>query len=463
MTHPHRRHAACAPLPRIAATCALLLAASAASAAGPLWSPVAPAASPATAAPDRVLSSLAQDRSVAAVQQVSVDAALLARDTATLELAFDDGDALVAHRTHAYDNPDGTRVWTGTLGPRGAMLARTVSKSAAQVAEDPLNTVVLVRNGDRLTGTIHRDGALYRLMPLARGGHVLVAVDMARLPADHPPGALPVAPPEPPSPRAAAMPGGAGAGTGAIGGLARPGPLPPAPPGTRAPRFPLPPSPPPLTTVRAMVVLTASAAAAVADPQGFVNLAMAETNQGYRNSGVRIRLELAGWYTTDYVTANFNIDLERFTGTSDGYMDAFHATRNAIAADVNVLLINDPAYQYCGLGWLNATAAYAFSVTDYRCATGNYTFAHEIGHNQGAHHDIANATNTSFPYGHGYQNVPRRWRTVMAYACSGVSCPKVNYWSNPKRILDGVVMGQPGSSDNVRVLNETRARVAGFR
>ena len=66
-------------------------------------------------------------------------------------------------------------------------------------------------------------------------------------------------------------------------------------------------------------------------------------------------------------------------------------------------------------------------------------------------------------YGHGYQyNTSPKWRTIMAYACSG-GCPRLNYWSNPNKLYNGKPMGTTTRSDNTRVLNTTRGTVAAFR
>ncbi|MGO4780435.1 peptidyl-Asp metalloendopeptidase, partial [Lysobacter sp. 2RAB21] len=100
------------------------------------------------------------------------------------------------------------------------------------------------------------------------------------------------------------------------------------------------------------------------------NLAITESNQSFTNSAVNVRFELAGQYTNSYVTAGFDTDLSRFRGTTDGYLDNYHATRNSITADVSVLIITDPAY--CGLGYLNSNAASAFSVVGASCMTGYY-------------------------------------------------------------------------------------------
>ena len=396
----------------------------------------------AAAAGDRVIRALDADRTTASWRVVDVAAAAVSSTTPRLLLDLAPGLTLEARRDDGYANADGTVVWIGSTPSRATRFPVG--------GHDPGNAVILVRNGDNVAGTVRTGGRLFRLEPLAGRGHALVEIDESAWPADHPPGAAP----QPP----AAVPAG-------LGVLARPGPIPRPNPGS-VPRRTPEVTPPTTTRTRidAMVVITASAAAAVGDPQAFIQLAIAETNQGYRNSWIPIDMHLAGWYQTAYATADFSTDLSRFQGTADGFLDEYHGIRNQIGADVNILLIRDPAYQYCGLAYLNASAAYAFSVTDHRCATGNYTFAHEIGHNQGAHHDPANAANSYFAYGHGYQMQAHGWRTVMAYACSGTpACPRINAWSNPKRFRSGVAMGTGDRSNNARVLDETRGRVAGFR
>ena len=120
----------------------------------------------------------------------------------------------------------------------------------------------------------------------------------------------------------------------------------------------------------------------------------------------------------------------------------------------------------CGLGdALMATAATAFAVVHYECALApNYSFAHEIGHLQGATHDVDGVLPAFQPYGHGFQHTSgsARWRTIMAYDCKH-SCPRLPFWSNPGIKHSGVPMGTPEANDNAHVLNETAATVAGFR
>ena len=48
------------------------------------------------------------------------------------------------------------------------------------------------------------------------------------------------------------------------------------------------------------------------------------------------------------------------------------------------------------------------------CATGNYTFSHEMGHNMGLQHDrIAQPANGVFPHSHGYVDVVNNFRDIM--------------------------------------------------
>ena len=128
-----------------------------------------------------------------------------------------------------------------------------------------------------------------------------------------------------------------------------------------------------------------------------LELAVAESNQGYANSNVGINLELANYRTVEYTSAGDGhfTDEDRFSDPSDGYMDDIHASRDANAADVSVLIINDAGN--CGLAHsIGSTAATAFATVHYDCATGYYSFAHEIGHLLSARHDPAAVRNLVF-------------------------------------------------------------------
>ena len=93
-----------------------------------------------------------------------------------------------------------------------------------------------------------------------------------------------------------------------------------------------------------MVAYTKKAAQKYADiKRELVELAVEETNQSFRNSGLgHVRVELAYTYETDYAEEGEHFDhLWRFADKGDGYMEEVHALREKRDADVAVLVVDD--------------------------------------------------------------------------------------------------------------------------
>lgn len=337
------------------------------------------------------------------------------------------GTAANAKLKKTYRTQDGAEVWIGDVLMQG--------KRATVASGDQ---AVLVQRNGLVTGNVRMNGKLYSIRPLSNGDHVVAKIDESQFPADHPEG-------EYRSMFDAAQRqidrqlNKSGVAINNVSAAAT-------------------------TTIRLLVNYTQGAAAAVTDINSLIDLAMAETNQGYVNSGINITMELAAKSQVTYTeSTSITTDRDRYASKTDGYMDSIHSQRDSNAADVGVLILNNS--EACGIAKaIGATESSAFAVVHYDCATGYYSFAHEIGHLQGARHDPANdPTTTPYAYGHGYQAANKAWRTVMAYNCSP-SCTRINYWSNPsKTYSDGQVMGTTSQSDNARVLNTTAATVAGFR
>lgn len=231
------------------------------------------------------------------------------------------------------------------------------------------------------------------------------------------------------------------------------------------------------SVIDVMVVYTPAAGSAVGGTTpmlNLINLAVTETNQTYGYSGIIQRLHLVRAAEVSYTETTFDAALYDLTNPSDGKMDIVHTLRNTYAADEVVLIVNNP--QYCGLAWLMQTVTtafedHAFAVVNWQCATGYYSFGHELGHNMGAHHDYYavskyNQGSGAYWYSYGYVNTTKRWRTVMAYndACAdlGFNCTRIPYWSNPNVYYDGVPVGT-ASANNRLTLNNTAWTVANFR
>lgn len=203
-----------------------------------------------------------------------------------------------------------------------------------------------------------------------------------------------------------------------------------------------------------------------------IELAVAETNLSYQNSGVVHRLRLVKTLEVDYTeTGSSSTDLTRLRAKNDKMADEVHAYRAAYGADI-VSLIVERMDDACGIGYLMTNVATsftssAFNVVARGCATGIYAFGHEVGHNMGLRHDVYEDPGTTpFPDAHGYVELGARFRTVMAYndACTaqGFSCRRTANFSNPDILLEGVPTGLTATANAVRVLNSTRTTVAGF-
>jgi hypothetical protein len=228
------------------------------------------------------------------------------------------------------------------------------------------------------------------------------------------------------------------------------------------------------TTIDVMVVYTPAARTAVGGTtamNALINLAVDESNVAYRESRINPRLRLVHRAEVSYTeSADFSTDLNRLTSPTDGFMDNVQSLRNTYGADMVSLWINNSAS--CGIGWLmtslsSSFESRAFSVVHHDCATGYYSFAHELGHNMGCHHDRANANSVPlYPYAYGWRfigNSGAEWRTIMAYAPG----TRIQRFSNPDVLYDGQPTGRPvgyaDQANNALCINNVAYTVANFR
>ena len=311
---------------------------------------------------------------------------------------------------------------------------------SGSVKGDPLGRALLVYRQGRITGSVHAKGRLFEIRPLKQGGQAIYEIDQSAFPPE---------------------------------GCPEPDPLrdiyPPAPPSSQvtplAPDFPNDGG----AVIDVMVAYTTLAKNADTDILSTIQLAIDDTNASYSHSNIVPRVNLVYTVETTYTdSGNLLTDVNRLQNTSDGYMDNLHTLRNTCQADLVVLLVENGG-AYCGYAYtIMATATGAFCVVDRGCAVSNHSFAHEMGHLQGARHDrYVDSNSTPYVYGHGYINHPDRWRTVMSYnnECddSGYYCTRLQYWSNPDIAYGGDPMGTATYEDNSRVLDNTASTVAVFR
>jgi peptidyl-Asp metalloendopeptidase len=219
---------------------------------------------------DLSFQALANNPATASLEVVHANANLVGLKTASLDLNLGRGLELRAHRVNSYVMNTGSLVWAGIIEDPGS----AVPFSADTVGFDPHNTVMLVKSGKTITGNVHFNGEWYKIRPLKTGGHAIVAVDHSAMPPDHPKEYAKL--------KTVRMPEG--------------NPLDKVD-----------------TVIRVMVHYTSSAASASGNISALVDLAVAESNTGYTNSGVLIDLILAHKSQVSYTqSGSFSTDLSRY-------------------------------------------------------------------------------------------------------------------------------------------------------
>ena len=228
--------------------------------------------------------------------------------------------------------------------------------------------------------------------------------------------------------------------------------------------------------------------------RAFIDQEVAMVNEAYRVSDVTQRIKLVAAVETDLPLSVVEEDpqniVDKLAAKSDGQMDEVHALRDSYAADLVALhLGSDRFIVPSGVAYaillrpdLPDASIAAFSVS----SSGLGTFAHELGHNMGLHHDrpevyggfgglAITLQELFYPYSYGYtadnpSSDGPDWATIMSY--DGLPIPR---FSNPRQKYpdeSGVPLGVPGEewttdvdgpADAVRSLNNTRRLVANHR
>jgi peptidyl-Asp metalloendopeptidase len=196
---------------------------------------------------------------------------------------------------------------------------------------------------------------------------------------------------------------------------------------------------------------------------------VAEANTAYANSGIATRLALAGVTTTDAKVEELGGLVATLQGvgfTDDGFYDELHEVRDALSADIVVVMMGG----FCGGGAMGvpANAESAFAIVGV-CTSGEkvLSFPHEIGHLQGCSHE--EIPPPPDPPIEGFTWDPRPYArandlgsavTVMYSGTRGGE--RVPYFSSPRAFYEGMPTGT-ADRDCARRIDETAASLAAFR
>ena len=313
------------------------------------------------------------------------------------------------------------------------------------------STVTLVVMGDDVIGTLHHDGATYEVQPLGGGLTAVYLYDGTQ--SRSPPFVNDIVVQDI-APKAAAVP--------ELTPLSEQGDD---------------------DAIDVLVAYSSNVKRATANIDARIALLLLQTHLVYANSGIDKRVRVVHSYQTSYVPLaerNPGVrdrDLDRMRASDDGFADEAHGLRERYGADIVALLFQHSG-SFCGGGIAYSLPSdpvgdlwtdYAFMVSGLGdVASGcieddGLTFAHEVGHLQGAEHNPEDPTTTAnrhYAYGHGNCNAATGWRTVMALDTNG-RCPKqIPYFSGPEVLYEGTATGDAGVRNVARLVNETSDTVA---
>ncbi len=238
------------------------------------------------------------------------------------------------------------------------------------------------------------------------------------------------------------------------------------------------------TTFRVLCAYTTEAreeAGSVNAMQGIINIEFSDTNSALAASNIDAQVELVHTVEVAYSGPkdgfgdyDSGVVLDRMVNASDGHMDNLPTLRNEYGADFVHLIIKGTdtgglAYGPVASNTPAQNAIYAYGLTD-TLATGDWTVAHELGHNWGCDHAVGDVSGSALQRSQGYTSYSFGWRwtnpsngtqykTLMAYDPG----TNLGHYSNPSVNHLGVATGRVNLEDNARVITENKSWLENYR
>ncbi|BCJ04679.1 hypothetical protein PRtIB026_A02940 [Pseudomonas sp. RtIB026] len=294
---------------------------------------------------------------------------------------------------------------------------RKKSTTTTEIEWDPLNWISIMKDGTQIAASIFIDGKPYRLEPISANKHVLFHVDESKQPPDQ--------------------------------DLTSPAEL--------ATARMWPKSQPSSTHsyIRLLFATTRQSRAAHPNSHLLLTEQLQNVNTIIKNSGVAITFELAGFLDSNYDESG-KTKIGEILNDLTYRMEDVKQKRDELGADLVSMLVANS--ERGGAGKHGPSKQYGFSVI-----SNLPSLAHEIGHNFGMYHNWEEGEPRDPPYVNGYRYTGSpRFRTQMSYDCSGGTCPRIPFYSNPNLTYSGIPIGTASHHNVARGLNERREIVENF-
>ncbi len=245
-------------------------------------------------------------------------------------------------------------------------------------------------------------------------------------------------------------------------------------------RFDLLDEPETTAIVDLLALYTPAAASWAGSVENLINLAHNDAIVTLNNSELNIDLRKVHAQQVNYLeSGDLALDLNRLTftdGEHAAYLDEAHALRELYGADLVVLFIQEPNYEYSGMAWglsdnhLPGGAPHlGFAVVNIR-SYANYSYIHELGHLFGAGHHRDQEEEPGpqlFAYSAGWSwqgDDGKDYCSVMSYLdLPGGYHEGVAHFSNPDILHMGQATGVADHADNARTIRETMHIIAAYR
>ncbi len=235
------------------------------------------------------------------------------------------------------------------------------------------------------------------------------------------------------------------------------------------------------SVVDVMIVYSANSKAGALSDGTTINLIIANSiasmNQAFQDSGVDAIVRLVHTvevaYTRDGESSRTILD--DLTDSRNG-MESIGTLRDTYGADLVCYLgenFEGKDAGTVGLAWVNSIGSSStggFSIVEQDYAVGNYTFAHELGHNLGCAHDHQSPVEAgafSYSYGHRWVASSKTYASIMHRSASGQI--RVGHYSNPNIThtasggVTGVAIGQATQADNETSIENMVSTISAFR
>ncbi len=337
-----------------------------------------------------------------------------------LDIALERGVTVRVRKLRA-SQQSGARVWVGEVQSSTPWRCTVGADRdlSHDLAADPKNLAILVAHDEHVSGSVIVDGARYEILPLPNG-QVAVShgqdVDIPDAPALD-----------------ASTAREASVIARSVGVAQQP--------------------------IRVLTVYSNDVRDALVDPvaQGIKYFEYFKTVA--QLSGVTGVFENAGVVNIDYNQPSKKclVDLTCMNRLLTPVANLSRAIRTQLKAQVVIAMLDTD-------GGLASTAGPTSLDRSYAYATMNssMTYAHELGHLLGAHHEDGGMP-LAYSKGYCQRTAQPYWHTLMGY-CGGASpaSVRIGAYSNPRLTYQGLPMGVEGVNDNVRAINDWHPIIAGF-